>query len=77
MKKLEQYLDDDNVLNKISEIKLNNKKKLSEYIKETTGVEVNPYSIFDVQIKRLHEYKRQLLNVLNIMDLYNKLKENP
>ena len=77
LKKLEQYLDDDNVLNKISEIKLNNKKKLSEYIKETTGVEVNPYSIFDVQIKRLHEYKRQLLNVLNIMDLYNKLKENP
>ena len=77
LKKLEQFLDDDNVLRKISEIKLNNKYKLAEYIEETTGVEVNPNSIFDVQVKRLHEYKRQLLNVLHIMDLYNKLKENP
>lgn len=77
LKKLEQYLDDDNVLNRITEIKFNNKKKLAEYIKETSGIEVDPDSIFDVQVKRLHEYKRQLLNVLHIMDLYNKLKENP
>ena len=77
LKKLEQYLDDDNILNRVAEIKLHNKEKLAKYIKDTTGVEVNPHSIFDIQVKRLHEYKRQLLNVLHIMDLYNKLKENP
>ena len=77
LKKLEQFIEDDNVLNRILEIKFNNKSKLAQYIKETTGIEVNPHSIFDIQVKRLHEYKRQLLNVLNIMDLYNKLKENP
>ena len=77
LKKLEQYLDDDNVLNRVAEIKLHNKERLAKYIKDTTGIEVNPHSIFDIQVKRLHEYKRQLLNVLHIMDLYNKLKENP
>ena len=77
LKKLEQYLDDDNVLNRIAEIKLHNKERLAKYIKDTTGIEVNPHSIFDIQVKRLHEYKRQLLNVLHIMDLYNRLKENP
>ena len=77
LKKLEQYLDDDNVLNRVSEIKFHNKEKLAKYIKDTTGIEVDPHSIFDIQVKRLHEYKRQLLNVLHIMDLYNKLKENP
>ena len=77
LKKLEQYLDDDNVLNRVSEIKQHNKEKLAKYIKDTTGIEVDPHSIFDIQVKRLHEYKRQLLNVLHIMDLYNKLKENP
>ncbi len=77
LKKLEQFIEDDNVLNRLTEIKFNNKVKLAKYIKETTGIEVNPHSIFDIQVKRLHEYKRQLLNVLNIMDLYNKLKENP
>ena len=77
LKKLEQFIENDDVLNRLTEIKFNNKKKLAEYIKETTGIEVNPNSIFDVQVKRLHEYKRQLLNILHIMDLYNKLKENP
>ena len=77
LKKLEQYMEDDNVLNRLTEIKFHNKQKLAEYIKETTGIDVNPNSIFDIQVKRLHEYKRQLLNVLHIMDLYNKLKENP
>ena len=77
LKKLEQYMEDDNVLNRLTEIKFHNKQKLTEYIKETTGIDVNPHSIFDIQVKRLHEYKRQLLNVLHIMDLYNKLKENP
>ena len=77
LKKLEQYMEDDNVLNRLIEIKFHNKQKLAKYIKETTGIDVNPHSIFDIQVKRLHEYKRQLLNVLHIMDLYNKLKENP
>ena len=77
LKELEKYLDDENVLNRVAEIKLHNKERLANYIKETTGIEVNPHSIFDIQVKRLHEYKRQLLNVLHIMDLYNRLKENP
>ena len=77
LKELEKYLDDENILNRVAEIKLHNKERLANYIKETTGIEVNPHSIFDIQVKRLHEYKRQLLNVLHIMDLYNKLKENP
>jgi len=77
LKELEKYLDDENVLNRVDEIKLHNKERLANYIKETTGIEVNPHSIFDIQVNRLHEYKRQLLNVLHIMDLYNRLKENP
>ena len=77
LKELEKYLDDENVLNRVDEIKLHNKESLGNYIKETTGIEVNPHSISDIQVKRLHEYKRQLLNVLHIMDLYNRLKENP
>ena len=77
LKELEKYLDDENVLNRVAEIKLHNKERLANCIKETTGIEVNPHSIFDIQVKRLHEYKRQLLNVLHIMDLYNRLKENP
>ena len=77
LKKLEKYLDDDNILNRVSEIKFNNKQRLANYIKETTGIVVDSHSIFDIQVKRLHEYKRQLLNVLHIMDLYNKLKDNP
>lgn len=77
LKKLEKYIDDEKVLEKLLDIKLNNKKKLAKYILDTTGIEVNPNSIFDIQVKRLHEYKRQLLNILHVMNLYNKLKENP
>ncbi|MDK9580442.1 glycogen/starch/alpha-glucan phosphorylase [Sneathia sanguinegens] len=77
LKKLEKYLDDEKVLKNIMDIKLHNKQKLAKYIFDTTGIEVDPTSIFDIQVKRLHEYKRQLLNVFHIMDLYNKLKENP
>lgn len=77
LKKLENYLDDKEVLTKLADIKKENKIELAKYIKNTTGIEVDINSIFDVQVKRLHEYKRQLLNILHIMDLYNKLKENP
>lgn len=77
LKNLEKYIDDEKVLARLLEIKLDNKKKLAKYILDTTGVEVNPNSIFDIQVKRLHEYKRQLLNILHVMDLYNRLKQNP
>lgn len=77
LKKLEAYIDDENVLSRLSDIKKDNKIKLAKYIKENTGIEVDVNSIFDIQVKRLHEYKRQLLNVLHIMDLYNKVKANP
>ncbi len=77
LKGLEEYYDNEGVLNKMLSIKTTKKEQLAKYIKENNGVEVDPNSIFDIQVKRLHEYKRQLLNVLNIMDLYNKIKENP
>jgi len=65
------------VLNKILEVKAEKKHQLAEYIKIHEGVEINPNSLFDIQIKRLHEYKRQLLNAFGILDLYFRLKENP
>ena len=77
LKKLERYKDDKKVLLKLDEIKRKNKARLADYIKENNGVSVSPDAIFDVQIKRLHEYKRQHLNALNILDLYLRLKDNP
>ena len=77
LKELEKYLDNIEVLDKFIETKYDDKVKLAKYIKEHNKVEVNPDSIFDVQIKRLHEYKRQLLNILHIIDLYFKVKANP
>ena len=71
------FQGDANVLGRMGEIKLKNKERLAKYILDTTGTVVDPNSIFDVQIKRLHEYKRQLLNALNILDLYYQLKDNP
>lgn len=73
----EKYLSDNNVLSKLRNIKLNNKVKLSKEIYSSYGIKVDPNSIFDVQVKRIHAYKRQTLNCLRIMDLYNKLIENP
>lgn len=74
---LSVYVDDKLCQKEFMNIKYQNKVRLAKYIKEHNGVEVNPRSIFDVQVKRLHEYKRQLLNILHIMYLYNELKKNP
>lgn len=77
LKDLEKYLDDKKVLDKVGKIKYNNKVKLTNYIYEKQGIKVNPDSIFDVQIKRLHAYKRQLLNLLHILYLYHEILDNP
>ncbi len=76
-KRLSVYLDDPRAQQEFMNIKYKNKQRLAKYILEHNGVEVDPRSIFDVQAKRLHEYKRQLLNILHIMYLYNQLKEHP
>lgn len=75
--KLKVYVDDAKAQQEFMNIKYKNKKRLAEYIYEHNGIEINPRSIFDVQVKRLHEYKRQLLNILHVMYLYNKIKEKP
>ena len=75
--KLKPYVDDDTARREFMEIKYKNKVRLAKYIKEHNGIDVDPRSIFDVQVKRLHEYKRQLLNILHIMYLYNQIKEHP
>ena len=77
MKKLALYADDPKAQHEFMNIKYQNKLRLAEYIKEHNGIEVNPRSIFDVQVKRLHEYKRQLLNIIHVMYLYNQIKEHP
>ncbi len=74
---LQRYMGDKGVLDQLAQIKRANKEDLAKYILEHNKVVVNPDSIFDVQVKRLHEYKRQLLNALNILDLYLRVKENP
>ena len=74
---LKKYAEDPDSLNEFMEIKYKNKERLAAYILEHNGIEVNPRSIFDVQVKRLHEYKRQLLNIMHVMYLYNKIKEHP
>ena len=75
--KLSVFVDDKKAQQEFMNIKFQNKVRLAKYIKEHNGVEVDPHSIFDVQVKRLHEYKRQLLNILHVMYLYNQLKKNP
>lgn len=75
--KLKVYVDDEKCQQEFMNIKYQNKVRLAAYIKEHNGVEVDPRSIFDVQVKRLHEYKRQLLNILHVMYLYNEIKEHP
>lgn len=77
MKKLLPLADDKKACDEFMAIKLENKKRLAKYILDHNGIEVDPTSIFDVQVKRLHEYKRQLLNILHVMYLYNQIKEHP
>ena len=77
IKELEVYADDRKCQKEFMNIKYKNKKRLAEYIKKHNGIDVDPRSIFDVQVKRLHEYKRQLLNILHVMYLYNDIKEHP
>ena len=75
--KLKPYVDDERAQQEFMNIKYQNKVRLAKYILEHNGVEVDPHSIFDVQVKRLHEYKRQLLNILHVIYLYDKIKRNP
>ena len=75
--KLALYADDEKCQHEFMNIKYQNKVRLAKYIKEHNGIDVDPRSIFDVQVKRLHEYKRQLMNILHVMFLYNQLKDNP
>ena len=77
LKKLKVYVNDEKCQHEFMNIKYQNKIRLANYIKEHNGVDVDPRSIFDVQVKRLHEYKRQLLNILHVMHLYNRLKTEP
>ena len=77
MSGLKKWVDDEEALKEFMSIKYENKVRLAKYIKEHNGIEVDPRSIFDVQVKRLHEYKRQFLNILHVMYLYNEIKEHP
>ena len=77
IKELAAFMDDKECQKEFLDIKYKNKVRLAKYIKEHNGIDVDPNSIFDVQVKRLHEYKRQLMNILHVMYLYNQLKDNP
>ena len=77
LKGLENFADDEKVLRRLIDIKHEKKVELADYIRREEGIEVDPNSIFDIQIKRIHEYKRQLLNALHIVDLYHRLKKDP
>ncbi len=76
MDKLEKYLDDPQAQREFMQIKYENKIRLAKYIKEHNNIDIDPFSMYDVQVKRLHEYKRQLMNILHVMYLYNKIKND-
>ncbi|XP_023335716.1 glycogen phosphorylase isoform X4 [Eurytemora carolleeae] len=75
--KLKEFADDEGFQREVMKVKQDNKNKLAELLRELTGVDINPNSIFDIQVKRIHEYKRQLLNILHIITMYNRIKSNP
>lgn len=77
LRKLEQFATSKQHLDELAEIKLANKTRLAKLIKTSTGIDVNPHAIFDIHVKRIHEYKRQLMNILHVIMLYNRLKNNP
>ena len=77
LQQLKQWAKDARFQDEVMKVKQNNKNKLAEYLKEVTGVQVNPCSLFDIQVKRIHEYKRQLLNILHVITLYTRIKRNP
>jgi starch phosphorylase len=77
IKQLESYVNDSKAQKEFMHIKYENKVRVAEYIKKHNGIDIDPRSIFDIQVKRLHEYKRQLMNILHVMHLYNELRENP
>ncbi|MDD2414725.1 MAG: glycogen/starch/alpha-glucan family phosphorylase, partial [Eubacteriaceae bacterium] len=77
LKRLEKYADDPAFREKLKKVKQTNKERLARHIKETQHLDIDPNSIFDIQVKRIHEYKRQLLNALHIMHVYNQLRSNP
>ncbi len=77
LKKLEPFATDKDFVNRFEAIKLQNKKKLADFVMESRGIEIDPNSIFDIQIKRIHEYKRQLLAAIHVIALYNRIKANP
>merc|ERR1712180_106375 len=74
---LKQYAEDVNFQREVMKVKQDNKNRLASFLHETTGLTINPNSIFDIQVKRIHEYKRQLLNILHVIPLYNRIKQNP
>jgi len=77
LEKMQDFAEDTEVLNRLRKIKYENKIRLSNYLKKTQGIELNPNSVFDIQVKRIHAYKRQLLFALKVLDLYNRLCDNP
>jgi len=77
LSKLKEWADDPSFQREVMQVKQDNKNKLAAYLKENTGVDINANSLFDIQVKRIHEYKRQLLNILHVITLYNRIKRNP